>query len=127
MLDNYNTKKSLNVPVIDLKRPSMEINSKTYFAYSPTYFMQDKKPSKKDVPKELPKNHRVYYDNYLINIEEIFNKNHDKQKGVLVHSGNAKSSRFEASVKPKTETTSVIHSKLGTYILFIFNRITENK
>ncbi len=99
-----------------MTRPNLEINSKTYFAYSPTYFMKDTK-YQNETPIQSYKSPRVYYDNYLVNIQEIFNKHHDKQKGMIVTGKSSKSnsgSRYDfLKTKPKQETTSFIHSKLG--------------
>jgi len=82
--------------------------------------MKDKKYKKENV-KDNVKNPRVYYDNYLTNIQEIFsNKGHDKTKGMLISSKNShkpSTSRFEPTLKGKNETSSIIHSKLGKLLI----------
>jgi len=65
----------------------------------------------KDNAKENIKNPRNYYDNYKVN----FNKNFDKANGKLVNSKNSKHSNIGFGKQLKTETNSIIYTKLGTF------------
>lgn len=67
------------------------------------------------------RHHREYYDNYISNVQEVFNKNFDKPKGILVtgkhHTKNFSSNLMNA--KQKKETVSCIHNKLGNKNLIL--------
>lgn len=75
-----------NKPAINLNKPEFEINTKTYFAYSPNFLMNkvlntphssifSTSTEKKKTPiKKKESNHLNYYKNYLSNTESFFSK-----------------------------------------------------
>jgi len=77
--------------------------------------MKDTKYIKDNAKKNI-KNPRNYYDNYKVNIQEIFNKNFDKANGKLVNSKNSKHSNIGFGKQLKTETNSIIYTKLGNIL-----------
>ncbi len=80
--------------------------------------MKDKKYIRENT-REISKNPRIYYDNYLSNIQDIFNKNYDKIKGIMITNpkNNKQSKGFENTKKIKRENNSIIHEKLGNFNL----------
>ena len=101
----------LSSPVIDLKSPTLDFNCKTYFAYSPTYLMKDTK-KRKENNEAVAKNPRVYYENYLENIQEIFNKNLDRTSCLIVKPKQTK--KLENRSTPTKASKNLILSRLGT-------------
>ena len=69
-----------NKPVVKLNNPIYEINKESFFPYSPTYLMKKSDcrniKNKRTSREKLLNNNETntFYQNYLDNAEEIFNK-----------------------------------------------------
>ncbi len=86
MKGDANSKSIYNRPVVTTNKPELELNSKSYFAYSPGFLMKKNAPSttssiftdrSKKSTKPSESNSQNYYKNFFVNTENFFSKNSD--------------------------------------------------